>query len=472
MNFSSQNFWIALTIGSILALSAKWILDFFSKDHQGNFIDRTLLALLSLSLLLYQSLLTLVIFLFVILVTYFSLKYLTNSPKHLKRIILALLLFIQFTPLLYYKYASFISVGLLGIENDYFSSLIIPVGISFYTFQMVGFVIDYHKSNSNYPKFLDFLNFASFFPQIVAGPIERKESLLPQVQKFSFSFNIKNAEAAFPWVILGLFMKLTLADNLASGMPWIANDSDNAYAILIGSFVFGLRIYFDFAGYSFIALGLGRLFGINLTLNFISPYTAVNIQDFWHRWHRSLSTWFRDYLYFPLGGNRNKRWALNILIVFIISGFWHGAGWNFILWGVVHGSALVVYFYIKPFCTNFPKIVAWAINILFIVLTWLLFYQVDSSILFSKLNTLISPNAYGLQEILLIKSVFGQFGSLLNASVWILASIGFLILEHLSIRKYNDPYAFFRQPSVSILIACITYVAAPVVQNGFIYFNF
>ena len=472
MNFSSQEFWIALTVGTTIILLTKYILGYIYTDSEKNFIDRSLLAILSLSLLLYQSVLTLTIFVFVMLVTYFFLRHILNLPKYLKYLALSVLLILQFFPLLYYKYSAFISSEILGIESGYLSAIIIPVGISFYTFQMVGFVIDNHKSNCRYPSFLDYLNFASFFPQIVAGPIERKDNLLPQVQKFRLHISLKSADQAFRWIILGLFMKLTLADNLASAMPWITSHSENAYVILIGSFVFGLRIYFDFAGYSFIALGLGRLFGIDLTLNFISPYTAINIQDFWHRWHRSLSSWFRDYLYFPLGGSRTNRWALNILIVFVVSGLWHGAGWNFILWGIAHGLLLVAYSCCKPYCNRIPKLISWTFNILVIVITWLLFYQTDSDTLFSKLNTLISPNAYSIQQFLLIKSAFGQFGSLLNASVWISASIGFIVFEYYSMLKYNDSYAFFRQTFVNIVIACITLAAAPVIQNGFIYFNF
>jgi D-alanyl-lipoteichoic acid acyltransferase DltB (MBOAT superfamily) len=405
-------------------------------------------------------------------VTYFSLMYIRHMPSHFKRLGLAILLIIQFAPLIYYKYAGFISVDVFGVENDYFSSLIIPVGISFYTFQMVGFVIDYNRSHADYPGFLDCLNFASFFPQIVAGPIERKENLLPQVEQFRFCFSLKNVSDGCRWIILGLFLKLSLADNLADASSWIPLPSDNAYIIWLGSFVFGLRIYFDFAGYSLIALGLGRLFGIELLLNFLSPYSSTNVKEFWRRWHRSLSTWFRDYLYFPLGGGRKKWWPFSIFLVFVVSGIWHGAGWNFVLWGALHGALLIGYRWIKPFFCWLPSFAAWGINILFITLTWLFFYQTDVSILIEKLSALASFYGYSFAHFSAIVLVLNGMGSSINLMVWVLLSLVCVAIEFVSYRKTNNPYELFRWAPVNLLLAAITVITAPGVQNGFIYFSF
>ncbi len=458
--------------GVIVALLFKRCVTRMFPRMKGNIIDRALLAVLSLSLLCYQSLLTLLIFLFVMVVTYFSLMYIRHLPLRYKRLGLASLVTLQFMPLLYYKYASFISNDLFGVENEYFSRLMIPVGISFYTFQMVGFVIDYYRSHEDYPRFLDCLNFASFFPQIVAGPVERKERLLPQVQKFRFSFSLENLEKGCKWVVLGLFLKLALADNLASAVPWILLPSENPYAIWLGSFVFGLRIYFDFAGYSLIALGLGRLFGIELILNFFSPYSASNIQEFWHRWHISLSTWFRDYLYFPLGGSRSWHWALNIMVVFVVSGIWHGSGWNYILWGAAHGILLILYRLMKPLHGIIPSCIAWAINLFFITLIWLFFYQTDTIILLSKLTTLVSIEKYGIKNIFEIRYLFVSLGNLINALVWVSLSLMVIGVEFISLKRYGNPYALACTNLLNVIMAAFTIVVSPVVQNSFIYFNF
>lgn len=216
-------------------------------------------------------------------------------------------------------------------------NIILPVGISFYTFQTLSYTIDVYKKKLEPAKnLIAFLAFVSFFPQLVAGPIERATNLLPQFyQKRQFSY--ANAVDGFRQVIWGLFKKVVIADNCAKYANIIFNNSEDysGSTLLLGAFLFAFQIYCDFSGYSDIAIGISRFFGFKLMQNFSFPYFSRDIAEFWRRWHISLSTWFRDYLYIPLGGSRgslNKK-IRNVFIIFLVSGFWHGANWTFIIWG-------------------------------------------------------------------------------------------------------------------------------------------
>ncbi len=247
----------------------------------------------------------------------------------------------------YFKYLnffidSFIDMGSsLGFTNNYSSlAIILPVGISFYTFQTLSYTIDiYRKEIKPTRNFVIFATYVSFFPQLVAGPIERAKNLLPQFsQKRTFSF-IK-AKSGIQLIIWGLFQKIVIADNCATFVNAIFDSYErlNSLSLILGAFYFAFQIYGDFAGYSNIAIGTARLLGFDLMRNFNYPYFSKNIGEFWRRWHISLSTWFRDYLYIPLGGSRGSRsqQIRNVFIIFLISGFWHGANWTFIAWGGLH----------------------------------------------------------------------------------------------------------------------------------------
>ncbi len=218
--------------------------------------------------------------------------------------------------------------------------IILPVGISFYTFQTLSYTIDVYRRKMEPTKdVLSFFAFVSFFPQLVAGPIERATNLLPQFDK-ERSFEYSAAVNGLRQVLWGLFKKVVIADNCAEivDMAFADPSGHSGSNLLIGVLFFSFQIYGDFSGYSDMAIGMARLFGFNLKKNFAFPYFSRNIGEFWRRWHISLSTWFRDYLYIPLGGSRGSRvmQIRNVLIVFLVSGFWHGANWTFIVWGGVH----------------------------------------------------------------------------------------------------------------------------------------
>ena len=218
--------------------------------------------------------------------------------------------------------------------------IILPVGISFYTFQTLSYTIDVYKKKLEPTKdFIAFSAFVSFFPQLVAGPIERAANLLPQFNR-KRTFDSAKAVDGMRQILWGLFKKIVIADNAAELANLIFdNPSDyGGSTLVLGAILFAFQIYCDFSGYSDIAIGTARLFGFNLKQNFAFPYFSRNIAEFWRRWHISLSTWFRDYLYIPLGGSRNGKMLQikNTFIIFIVSGFWHGANWTFIVWGALH----------------------------------------------------------------------------------------------------------------------------------------
>ena len=219
-------------------------------------------------------------------------------------------------------------------------NIILPVGISFYTFQTISYTIDVYRKKLRPTKdFIVFTAFVSFFPQLVAGPIERATNLLPQFYK-NREFNYSQAVEGMRQILWGLFKKVVIADNCAEYANIIFNGSEDlsGSTLIIGALFFTFQIYGDFSGYSDIAIGTARLFGFNLMKNFAFPYFSRDIAEFWRRWHISLSTWFRDYLYIPLGGSRGGIWMKirNTFIIFIVSGFWHGANWTFIVWGALN----------------------------------------------------------------------------------------------------------------------------------------
>ena len=247
----------------------------------------------------------------------------------------------------FFKYYNFFldnfiaSFSLFGMEIKSTSlNIILPVGISFYTFQTLSYSIDVYRKKMHATKdFVAFSAFVSFFPQLVAGPIERATQLLPQFKK-ERKFNYNEAVIGSKQILWGLFKKMVIADNCAYYANMIFDNSANlsGSTLLLGAIFFTFQIYGDFSGYSDIAIGTARLFGFRLMRNFAYPYFSRDIAEFWRRWHISLSTWFRDYLYIPIGGSRGSKFQQirNIFIVFIVSGFWHGANWTFIFWGFLN----------------------------------------------------------------------------------------------------------------------------------------
>jgi len=292
--------------------------------------------------------------------------------------------------------------------NPSFTTLhiILPVGISFYTFQTMAYTIDvYRKKQTAIDNIIDYAVYVSYFPQLVAGPIERAQRLLPQIQK-PRSVSKDAFYSGIQLILWGYLKKVAIADSMA---PIVSNIFDNPQAygsatLVLGVYCFALQIYGDFSGYSDIARGISRLFGIELMVNFKQPYLSRNITEFWRRWHISLSTWLRDYLYIPLGGNRKGTLAQyrNLMITMLLGGLWHGAGWNFILWGGLHG----LYLSLHKLWTRDAKISAvkpprkilpltahlfWAfITFNLVCLTWIPFRSADFSVTMLYIERIIT----------------------------------------------------------------------------------
>ena len=469
MNFSDLRFWLylGLVLGLIL-LSRPFFQKLVKSDDQAmSCYDRTAILIVGLFLLGCVSHLTLAIFLFVCLITYIGLfLFLRGTGAH-RYAFLVVLVPLQLLPLLYYKYSHFVVNDILGQGIAGLSGLIIPVGLSFYTFQVVGFVVDTVIHKHPLPRFLDFMNFAAFFPQIVAGPIERRENLLPQMQTFRFRWDPGAIDSGAPWIVIGLFFKVCLADNLA--VHFDPRSVDNPFLIWLNNIIFGFRVYYDFAGYSFVALGIARCLGIRLTLNFASPYVSGDAQEFWRRWHITLSTWFRDYVYLPLGGSRTKTWALTIVVVFVLSGIWHGAGWNFILWGLLWGLMLLAFHVCKKW--PIPRWVGWTLTMLGAFLAWLCFYETRTPVLLEKMATILNPLSYTWPQLQAAIAILDPTNAFVLAVFLVLACVT-LLIEWISLRRFNEPYAILQKPAFLVAMVILTILLAPSEKNDFIYFAF
>lgn len=256
----------------------------------------------------------------------------------------------------------------------------LPVGISFYTFQSMGYAIDVYRGHTKAEShLLKFATYVACFPQLVAGPIERSDQLLPQIQSPA-PMRYRNFVVGFRWMLAGALKKIVIADNVGPvvDIVYAAPHRHSALVLSVATFLFAFQIYCDFSGYTDIARGAARVLGIDLMENFRRPYLACSLTDFWRRWHISLSTWFRDYLYIPLGGSRvgTAHQMANLMIVFLVSGLWHGAGWNFIVWGGIHGVFLCLetgFHKLLPRGRPFPDFLARIYVFVIVVISWVFF---------------------------------------------------------------------------------------------------
>lgn len=309
------------------------------------------------------------------------------KEKRKKKICLVSSLVLNLAILFLFKYFNFLAMNIetalqasgLTVNMPKFA-LLLPVGISFYTFQALGYSIDVYRGTVKIERdFPTYALFVSFFPQLVAGPIERSQNLLPQFKQ-QHRFDYDAVMSGVKLMVWGYFMKLVLADRCGIYVDTIFNNVDkhNGGSYLVASLLFPFQIYGDFAGYSLIAIGVARVLGFRLMENFHRPYFACTIGEFWHRWHISLSTWFKDYVYIPLGGNRvgKLRNYFNLLITFVVSGIWHGANWTFLCWGTIHGILLCIekaFGISKQKYTGAKKSFHWAATFVLVCFAWILF---------------------------------------------------------------------------------------------------
>ena len=374
----------------------------------------------------------------------------------------------------FFKYGSLISqiindsLGLFSINHNIpYLNLILPVGISFYTFQTMSYTIDVYRKNIHAEnKFAYFFCYVSFFPQLIAGPIERVSSLLPQLKKLHCKkdFYFSNVTQGVELIIRGYIKKVIFADNFS---PYVNSVFQNLSAydrltIFEATLFFRFQIYADFSGYTDIARGIARCLGIELSANFNYPYFAKDISDFWKRWHITLSTWLKDYLYIPLGGNRhgNKQMYRNLILTMVLGGLWHGASYNFIIWGTYHGLALSIHKYwsSKKFI-KIPNLVSYIITFSTILFSWFIF-RVES-----------------LNDLLLILSYRPHLPFLAppsNAIFLLFIMISTQLIENLYLKKRISfmSFNYYTRLAIFSALGLLFILNQPPSDQSFIYFQF
>lgn len=419
-----------------------------------------------------------ILILFTSLTTWICGLNISKNSNH-KRLHLSICIVTNLLILFFFKYYNFVIDSICSIElfknlRLYipYSEFLLPVGISFYTFQSIGYTIDVYRQEIKPEKdFLTYALFVSFFPQLVAGPIERAKNLLPQFHHRHY-FNGEESIEGLKLMLWGFFMKLCIAGNVAPYVDAVYNNVSNHYSssLILASVFFSFQIFCDFGGYSLIAIGTARCLGFRLMQNFNHPYLSTSVKDFWHRWHISLSSWFGSYVYIPLGGSRCNliKHCKNLMITMLASGIWHGANWTFIWWGGIHGIFLVINtLYLKIFGKNnfIPK----AINI---ITTWIL---VTWAWIFFRANTL--SDAFTV-----MKRIIFDHGKFYKGEGYPSIILPLLMILILLIKEIKDEYNFkfslihhsnpwISIPSVALLIITIL-LCAEFDSGKFIYFQF
>ena len=384
-----------------------------------------------------------------------------------------------------FKYYNFFAIQfqqgfeLLGLHtNPVLLNVALPIGISFYTFHGMSYVFDIYRGQQKPVKnFIDYAVFVSFFPLLVAGPIERANHLLPQVQK-SRSFNYAQAVEGCRLMLWGMFKKVVIADSLARMVDEIFQNyaHHNSITLMIGAVAFSFQIYGDFSGYSDIALGTAKLFGFELLSNFKFPYFSRDIAEFWRRWHISLSSWFRDYLYIPLGGSKTGKWKAvrNTFIIFLVSGFWHGASWNFIVWGGIHACGFLPLLLLNRNRIHVFNVVAqdrklpnlkelrqMLTTFIFVTFAWIFFRSHGIGEAFGFLKSM-GTNFKNSGEVFLYKNVFIFIVPLIIGDWW-------LRRNERSVRVFNSRAFNLIMYYVIVFIILFKLFDAP---HQFIYFQF
>jgi D-alanyl-lipoteichoic acid acyltransferase DltB (MBOAT superfamily) len=412
-------------------------------------------------------------------ITYTAAILIENRPA-LKKHFLWTSLFINLGILFVFKYFNFINESVFELLQKFHLrwdipnlDLLLPVGISFYTFQAIGYTIDVYRGELKAERSLTiYALFVSFFPQLVAGPIERAKNLLPQFKKTN-AFSYANTVQGLRLMLLGYFMKVVVADRLSIYVDTVYNNAafHSGSSLLIATLFFSIQIYCDFAGYSGIAIGAAKIMGFDLMTNFNRPYFSYSISEFWHRWHISLSTWFKDYLYIPLGGNRvsKLRNYINLFLTFLISGIWHGANWTFVIWGSIHGFYQIIekrFKFGKPSIntTKFVKLFRIVLTFILVLFSWIFF----------RANSV--EDAFSI-----IIKIFSQFGKpFINPVVFAYASVSvaiLLLIEVLQELQLSQNY-FFKENNrilrLSSYVAMVVFILLFGVfdSSQFIYFQF
>lgn len=418
------------------------------------------------------------IVLFEVIVVYLSGKKMINNKKKRHVVIPTIILLIT---LGYFKYANFFIDSfsrMFGLDVNITLQIILPLGISFYTFQALSYIFDiYYGKIQPEDDFLKVAVYISFFPQIISGPIVKAKMFLPQLE-YMHQVNLKQLSEGIQVFLVGLAKKIVIADRIGVCVDavYMAPKAYNGVSVIVAVIGYAIQIYCDFSGYSDMAIGIAKVMGFDLGKNFNVPYLAKNPSDFWRRWHISLSTWFRDYLYIPLGGNRKGkiRTYFNLLITMVVSGLWHGASWNFVIWGFAHGIASALHKAFSDFVKqrnlnidnrNWKKVVnilSLIFNNVFVILLWIIFRADNMDHAFSIFNSMF--NTSGITYI----------------SPYVVVYILIILLYHMWVRYKNDgeeEYVIldlnkFRNKVVICFVLLLILALMYVGQSAFIYAQF
>ena len=399
-----------------------------------------------------------------------------------RRLLLTASLIANLGILAYFKYTNFFFetwhglLGSVGIQFDPFLlNVILPAGISFFTFQSMSYTIDVYRREIPACKSLrDFLLFVAFFPQLVAGPIVRAADFLPQLFK-SQRAGWQAFESGLALFALGAIKKLVISDQIAGHVDLIFTQPGNydALSLLLGAIGFGLQIYCDFSGYSDMAIGCARMMGYEFCINFKMPYSATSLTEFWRRWHISLSTWLRDYLYISLGGNRRgpTRTHINLMLTMLLGGLWHGASWNFVIWGGLHGLGLVIHKIWRSMlgkraesvdASRLGSLAGWLLTMSLVLTGWIFFRAAG----FHDATTMIS------------RILTWDTGGIRQLSPQIFMALGLVVGAHVCVSKDGNWIAWIVQKHMAVRIAAYTILLMTILCLGaresapFIYFQF
>jgi len=407
-----------------------------------------------------------------------------------RKTILIFSIFVNIMLLAYFKYSDFLieNINFAFDSNFDLLHLALPLAISFFTFQQIAYLISSYRQETKGYRFIDYSVFVTFFPQLIAGPIVHHKEMLPQFEDTKNRLvNYKNIALGLFIFSIGLFKKVMIADTFSEWATMGFDEAEylNFLEAWITSLSYTFQLYFDFSGYTDMAIGLALLFNIKLPINFNSPYKADSIQDFWRRWHITLSRFLRDYIYIPLGGNRdgNVRMYTNLMITFILGGIWHGAGWTFIFWGFLHGGALILHRIWKQMGGNLPTWLAWFITFNFINVSWVFFRATDWSSAIKVLSGMIGLNGLALPSGLATKLSFltpygvtfnewlNRLGGDIMMIPWIIG--GFIIV--LFFRNSSEMLSSFKSNYFYLLWAAFAFIVSVLSLNKvseFLYFNF
>ena len=419
----------------------------------------------------------------------------TKHSTKKRKIILAFGIIVNILVLGHYKYSNFFIDNLNQFVGTHFqlAEIILPLGISFYTFTQIAFLVDSYKGKATEYDFVNYTLFVTFFPHLIAGPILHHKEMMSQfASKWNLTIKYKNILLGLMIFGIGLFKKVALADMFAewANLGFLPGYIHNFYSAWVTSLSYTFQLYFDFSGYCDMAIGAALLFNIWLPINFFSPYKSLDIQDFWRRWHITLGRYLRDYIYIPLGGNRagELRTYFNLALTFVIGGLWHGASWMFIIWGAMHGAALVIHRFWSKTGWSLPKPVAWFITFMFVNIAWIFFraHSVeDATRIISTMFNLDSLKAMDvanvpINNLSMLGVHFDYLYSLLPAGIAGYAGQFFMIVISFIIMTQKNSIEIVLQSKITyksmISIACLTviamYFSLKSTSTVFLYFNF